>query len=44
MTHDVALAVVPDVDHTAVFREELTDRVVPGYAAVLTQGSDNLVL
>lgn len=44
MTHDVGLAMMPDVDHTAVFRKELTDRVVPGDAAVLTQSDNDLVL
>ena len=44
MTHDIGLAVVPDVDHTAVFCEKLTDGVVSSYAAVLTQGCDDLVL
>jgi hypothetical protein len=41
---DIGLAMVTDVYDTAVFREELTDRMVPRYAAVLTEGYDNLVL
>lgn len=44
MPPDISLAVVPDVDHTAVFREKLTNGVVSGYAAVLTEGYDDLVL
>jgi hypothetical protein len=41
---DVAFAVVPHVDKTAVFRKELPDRMVSGNAAVLTEGYDDLVL
>lgn len=41
---NIGLAVVTDVDDTAVFREELTNGVVPRNAAVLTEGYDNLVL
>lgn len=44
MTHDVGLAVMPDVDHTAVFRKKLTNGVVTGYAAVLTEGYNDMVL
>ena len=44
MTHNVGLAMVTDVDDTAVFRNELTYRVVPSDAAVLTEGYDYLVL
>lgn len=44
MPPDISLAVVPDVDHTTVFRKKLTDGVVSSYAAVLAEGCDNLVL
>jgi hypothetical protein len=44
VSENVGLAVVTDIDDAAVFREELTYRVVPCYAAVLTEGYDNLVL
>ena len=44
VAHDIALAVVAHVDHTAVFGEELPDGVVSSDAAMLTQGYDNLVL
>lgn len=44
VTHDIRLAVVAHVDHTAVLGEELPDGVVPGYAAVLAQSDNNLVL
>lgn len=41
---NIGLAVVADVYEGAVFRVELADRVVPGDAAVLTEGCDYLVL
>lgn len=41
---DISLAVVTDIDDAAVFREELAYRVVPRYAAVLTEGYDDLIL
>ncbi len=41
---DISLAVVTDIDDTAVFREELTYRMIDGVAAVLTQSRDNFVL
>ena len=44
VTPDISLAMVTDVDDTAVFREELTYRVVSCDAAVLTEGYDNLIL
>ena len=44
VAHDIGLAMMTDVYDTAVFRNELTDCVVPSYAAVLTEGYDNLVL
>lgn len=44
MTHDVGLAVVAHVDHTAVLGEELPDGVVSSDAAVLAQSDNDLVL
>jgi hypothetical protein len=44
MAPDIGLAVVADADDAAVFREELTDRMVSSDAAVLTEGYDYLVL
>jgi hypothetical protein len=44
VTHDIALSVVTHVHETTVFREKLPDRMVPSYAAVLTEGYDYLVL
>ena len=44
MTPDVRFAVIADPDNGAVFRVELPYRVVPGNAAVLTEGGDDLVL
>ena len=41
---DIGLTVVSDVHDRAVLGVELAYRVVPGYAAVLTEGYDNLVL
>jgi hypothetical protein len=41
---DISLAVITDTDDSAVLRVELTYRMVPGYAAVFTKGSNNLVL
>lgn len=44
MAPDISFAMVADTDDTAVLGIELTDRVVPSDAAVLTEGYDNLVL
>ena len=44
MTPDISLAVMTDVDHIAVLREELAYRVVTGDAAVPTESHDYLVL
>ena len=44
MTPDISFAVVSHVHDSAVLGEELTYRVVPSDAAVLTEGYDNLVL
>lgn len=44
MTHDIRLAMMPDVDHTAVLGEELPDGVVSSDAAVLAQSDNDLVL
>lgn len=44
MTHDVAFAMMTHVHDRAVLGVELTYRVVPSYAAVLTEGYDYLVL
>lgn len=44
MTPDVSFAVMTDVHDTAVLGVELSDRVVSCYAAVLTEGYDDLVL
>lgn len=44
VTHDIALAVVTHVDHTAVLGEELTDGVVSSDAAVLAKSDNDLVL
>lgn len=41
---DISFAVVSHVYDSAVLGVELTYRVVPGDAAVLTEGYDNLVL
>ena len=41
---DISLAVVSHVYDSAVLGVELTYRVVPGDAAVLTEGYDDLVL
>lgn len=42
--HDVALAVFPDVNDTAILGEELPYRMVPNDAAVFTESDDYLVL
>ena len=44
MTENVAFAVVSHVHETTVFRKKLPDRMVPSYAAILTEGYDYLVL
>lgn len=44
MSHNVGFTVFPDVDDATVLCEELPDRVVTGYAAVLTEGYDDFVL
>ena len=44
VTPDIGLAMVADTDDTAIFRIELTYRMVHRIAAVFTQSSDNLVL
>ena len=44
MTPDIGFAMMTDIHESTVFRVELPDSVVPGYAAVLTEGHDNLVL
>lgn len=44
MPPNIGFAVVPDVDHRTVFRIKLTYGVVPGDAAVLAEGNDNLIL
>ena len=44
VTPDISLAMVTDVDDTAVFCEELTYGVIPCDAAVLTESHDYLVL
>jgi hypothetical protein len=44
VAHDIRFAVLTDSDDTAVFREELADRVITSDAAVLTEGYDYLVL
>ena len=44
MPSDIGFAVVSDVYHRTVFRIKLTYGVVPGDAAVLTEGNDDLVL
>ena len=41
---DISFAVVSHVHDSAVLGVELAYRVVPGYAAVFTEGYDNLVL
>jgi hypothetical protein len=41
---DISLSVVTHVNDRAVLGVELTYRVVSSYAAVLTEGYDNLVL
>jgi hypothetical protein len=40
----IGFAMLTDVYEGTVFRIELTDRVVPSDATVLTEGYDNLVL
>ena len=44
MTHNVAFAMLTHTDQTAVLGVKLSDRVVPSYAAVLTESYDNPVL
>lgn len=44
VTPDISLAMVTDINDTAVFREELAYRMVPSDAAVFTEGYDYLVL
>lgn len=44
MAENVSFAVVSDVYDRAVLSVELPYRVVTSYAAVLTEGYDNLVL
>ena len=44
VTHDIGLAMMTDVDDTAVFRNELTHRVISSDAAVLAESYDYLVL
>ena len=44
MAPDIGLAVVSDVYDRAVLCVELAYRVVTSYAAVLTEGYDNLIL
>jgi hypothetical protein len=44
MAPDISLAMVSYVHDSAVLGVKLSDRVVPGYAAVLTEGYDYLVL
>lgn len=44
MTPDISLAVVSHIHDRAVLGVELTYRMVPSYAAVLTEGYDDLVL
>ena len=41
---DVGFALVPHVHKGAVFRIKLSHRVIPGDAAMLTEGGYNLVL
>lgn len=41
---DIGLAVLTNMDDTAVFRKELADGVVPSDAAVLTESHDDFVL
>jgi hypothetical protein len=41
---DISLAVVPDVYDGAVLGVELPHRMISGYAAMLTQSCDNLIL
>jgi hypothetical protein len=44
VAENVSLAMMTDVHDAAVFRVELTYRVVTSHAAVLTEGYDDLVL
>lgn len=44
MTPDIGLAMMTDIHESTVFRVELPDCMVPGYATVPTEGYDNLVL
>lgn len=44
MPPNISLAVLPHTNDTAVLGIELTYRVIYGITAVLTEGSDNLVL
>jgi hypothetical protein len=41
---NIGLAMLTDTNNTAIFRVELTDRMIDCVAAILTQSSDNLVL
>lgn len=44
MTPDISLTVVTNIYSTAVFSKELTDRMITGDAAVLTERNNDLVL
>ena len=44
MAHYVRFTVVPNVHQGTVFGEELSNRVIPRHAAMLTQGYDDFVL
>ena len=44
VTHNIALTMLAHTDDGAVLSVELTDRVVPSNAAVLTEGYDDFVL
>ena len=44
MPPDVGFAVMPYVYNRAVLSKELPYRMITGYAPVLTEGYDNLVL
>lgn len=44
MTPDVSFTMMTDVHDTTVLGEELSDRVISCYAAVLTEGYDDFVL
>lgn len=44
VAHNIGLAVLTNVDDAAVLSVELSYRMIPNYAAVLTEGYEDFVL